>query len=176
MECQMLVVFAGGTCGDIVCELIDKGTMPIFEDKYRSKLKHLDQFKDDAEKLKFMKEAENKFKSIPSHDLDFHIEHQHNFIGITATDSQDRLWASERFKRKNQPESWQVMTAISGADSIESYAEVIDQMTQRIQITKQPTIDLKDIRKGQLIERLNALNIQLISGAKDHYQQWLGRH
>ena len=86
------------------------------------------------------------------------------------------LLFSNAFKRKNQPESWQVMTEISGADSIESYAEVIDQMTQRIQITKQPTIDLKDIRKGQLIERLNALNIQLISEAKDHYQQWLGRH
>jgi len=176
MECEMLIVFAGGTCGDIVCELIDRGTMPVFEDGYRSKLKHIDRFNSDLEKMEYIKEAEKKFKSIPSHDLDFHIKNQHNFIGITVMNHKDRLWASERFKIINQPESWEVMAKSSGADTIESYAEVIDQMTKRIKITKNPTIDLHNIRNGTLIDQMQALNIDLISSAKEHYQNWLKRH
>ena len=73
----------------------------------------------------------------------------------------------------NQPESWDKMTKMIGENSIESYARAIDQITQRIQITKQPTIDLKDIREGRLIMQLNAMNIELISSAEKDYQQWL---
>ena len=176
MECQMLIVFAGGTCGDIVCQLIDKGPMPVFEDKFRSKLKHPYQFNSDKEKLLYIEEANKIYKTIPSHDVDFHIQHRHDFVGITVKDHQDRIWASQRFKALNQPESWDKMTKMIGENSIESYARAIDQITQRIQITKQPTIDLKDIREGRLIMQLNAMNIELISSAEKDYQQWLEWH
>jgi hypothetical protein len=98
-----IICYAGGTCGDLITALIDsKGSYfqnkaVMFEqDRLRFKKPHT--FVNDEEKDQYLNEITNKYRSIPSHDLQYHVRRGHNIIGITVQDPTVAKWAAIRFK------------------------------------------------------------------------------
>ena len=116
-----IICYAGGTCGDLIAALIDsKGAyfrnkaVMFKQERLRFKKPHA--FADDEERDQYLAEMTLKYKSIPSHDLQYHLRRKHNFIGITVSDWNTAQWASKRFKELHQSHVWEDMIAASGAD------------------------------------------------------------
>ena len=80
-----IVCYTGGSCGDLITALIDgkgahfRNKAVMFEqDRLRFKKPHT--FANDEEKDQYLNEIANKYRSIPSHDLQYHIKSGHDFI------------------------------------------------------------------------------------------------
>ena len=174
----MIICFAGGTYGDIVtvmldsknCKLVQDKGYPIFtlpKDRIKLKLPHL--FLNAEEKNNYIKQMNKKYLSIPSHDLDFHLQNKHNFFGVVCEDKNLRLKASKRFKTLYQnPEN------MSNSTSIEQYANDILEMSKKIINSGNQYIDLAQIISGNLIDVIERKhNIEINEKNKNFYKNWL---
>ena len=99
-----IVCYTGGTCGDMISAILDSAggyftNNRVMFDQDRTQLKKPHLFNSDTEKDQYLIEAGKKYRSIPSHDLDYHIRNAHDFIGITVQDNAVALWAATRFKK-----------------------------------------------------------------------------
>ena len=167
-----IICYAGGTCGDLITALIDskgayfRNKAVMFEqDRLRFKKPHA--FANDEEKDQYLNEMAIKYRSIPSHDLQYHIKRGHDFIGITVQDLNVAKWAANRFKELHRPHVWAEMTAVCGVSTIEDYAQtMIDFSNLVIQHTDR-IITLESIKAGTVLQN------QLLSiGNKNLYQNW----
>ena len=177
-----IVCYMGGTCGDLIAALIDSKKVrfnipfrTVLHDPLRCKLKKPHLFADDVEKDQYIDNIETHYKSIPSHDIEYHHKRQHNFIGITVKDTETAMWAAERFKRAHQPHVWEEMKIACGADSVNDYAQMMIDFSN---LTKQYTdriITLESIRNGQVLDEMtNNLNINTVDQTiKNLYNNWL---
>jgi hypothetical protein len=150
----------GGTCGDLVSAVIDNNDVSFNNNAIsisaeRSKLKKPHLFADDNEKDQYLLNAGRLYKSIPSHDADYHINRGHDFIGIVVNDKDIALWAAERFKRLHRPHVWDEMINKCGANSVEGYAEMMIHFSRMISMHTIKLIDLADIKQGNLIDKLS---------------------
>lgn len=167
-----IVCYAGGSCGDLITALIDgKGAyfrnkaVMFQQDRLRFKKPHT--FSNDAEKDQYLDEMTNKYRSIPSHDMQYHIKRGHDFIGITVQDLNVAKWAASRFKELHRPHVWAEMTAVCGVSTIEDYAQtMIDFSNLVIQHTNK-IITLESIKAGTVLQ-----NQLLPTGNKNLYQNW----
>ena len=169
-----IVCYTGGTCGDMISAILDpagayfKNTTVMFDqDRTRLKKPHL--FESDTEKDRYLIEAEKKYQSISSHDLDYHIRRGHDFVGVTVQDKTMALWAAERFKRLHRDYVWAEMTAASGADSIEGYAQMMIDFSNLVTQHTDRIVTLESIRAGTALD-----NTVLKTASKDFYLEWLG--
>jgi hypothetical protein len=167
-----IICYAGGTCGDLIAELIDsKGAyfrnkaVMFKQERLRFKKPHA--FAEDEERDQYLAEMTLKYKSIPSHDLQYHLRRKHNFIGITVSDWNTAQWASKRFKELHQSHVWEDMIAASGADSIEKYAQLMIDFSNMIVKHTDRIITLESIRAGTALQ-----NQLLLTGSKNLYQNW----
>lgn len=168
-----IICYAGGTCGDLITALFDSAdtsyrgnTVMIGTDRSRFKKPHL--FANDKEKDQCLVDMAVKYQSIPSHDLDYHVRKQHEFIGITVHDWKAALWASQRFKDLHRPHVWSEMTAACGANSIEDYAQIMIDFSNLIVQHTDKIVKLESIRAGTALQ-----NPILENTNKDFYNTWL---
>ena len=167
-----IVCYTGGSCGDLITALIDnkgahfRNKAVMFEqDRLRFKKPHT--FANDEEKDQYLDEMTNKYRSIPSHDMQYHIKREHNFIGITVQDFSVAKWAAKRFKELHRPHVWAEMTAVCGVNTVEDYAQtMIDFSNLVIQHTDR-IITLESIQDGTVLQ-----NSILKNSSKNLYQNW----
>lgn len=166
----------GGTCGDLVCALFDQDLANINNHKVnlapeRLRLKKPHTFSNDKEKDRYLDDITKIYKSIPSHDIEYHTRHQHEFIGIVVEEIDTALWAARRFKKLHKPHVWEEMQQACGAKSVEEYAQMMLDYSYMIKQRTSNILSLEEILNGQAIEKLQSMGKQQLNS--DFYHQWL---
>ena len=167
-----IICYTGGTCGDLITALIDsqgayfRNKAVMFEqDRLRFKKPHA--FANDEEKDQYINEMAIKYRSIPRHDLQYHIRRGHDFIGITVQDLSVAKWAAKRFKELHRPHVWAEMTAVCGVDTVEDYAQIMIDFSNLVIQHTDKIITLESIKAGTVLQ-----NQLLPTGNKNLYQNW----
>lgn len=167
-----IICYAGGTCGDLITALIDsqgayfRNKAVMFEqDRLRFKKPHT--FANNEEKDQYLSEMTNKYKSVPSHDIQYHIKREHNFIGITVQNLNVAKWAANRFKELHRPHVWAEMVSICGIDSVEDYAQTMIDFSNIVTQHTDRIITLESIKDGTVLQ-----NSMLKNASKNFYQNW----
>lgn len=177
----VFVVYMGGTCGDVVTALVDWSDSEINHDlgtmvlnKHRQRLKKPNDFSSNQEKDIYVNEITQKYISIPSHDIEYHVNQHHEFIGIACDDSDLAHWAARRFKQAHRPHVWQEVEKAAAISSVEQYAELILNYSAMIKQRTNKIIMLEDIVSGQAMLELSALvpDVDIMINEKQ-YQKWL---
>lgn len=169
-----IVCYTGGACGDMISAILDptgtrfNNTAMIIDDVYRTRLKKPHLFQSDAEKDQYLIEIEKKYKSIPSHDLDYHVRKKHNFIGITVQDKTVALWAATRFKRLHGAHVWEEMNTVCGVDTVEGYAQIMIDFSDLIKQHTDRIVSLESILAGTALD-----NPILKLANKNVYRNWI---
>lgn len=172
-----IVCYLGGTGGDIVVATIDStgcslNQNSVVYDSQRQHLKKSWQFSNDAGKLQYLNHIKQSYRSIPSHDTNFHINHGHDFIAVVVANQSTALWASNRFKNLHRPEVWKEMSSINQADTVEKYAHDILDWSTWIQSYTNKIIFLEDILDGCIEQKLCSI-IHTDNIDSKFYHQWL---
>lgn len=175
-----IVCYTGGSCGDLITAMIDPtdatinnfGTVEHV--KFRQQLKKPHSFSADSEKDNYLNLVKEKYNSIPSHDLNFHIARKHKFISITVENFDVAIWAAQRFKKCHRPHVWEEMKKFCGADDISGYAQIMIDFSKMVVQHTDNIVKLEDIVTGKAIVSLqNILGYELDAGNKDFYNAWL---
>lgn len=178
----MFVVYMGGTCGDVITAMIDwanssfnqdLGTMILASDRQR--LKKPAQFANDTEKDLYVSEVRTKYHSLPSHDIDYHVQRQHDFVGITVDSLDLALWAALRFKTAHRPHVWHEVQSATGITTVDQYAKLIIHYSSKIKSVAPKIIRLEDVLQGHAVSAIETmLRIKVNDVVKNkHYPFWL---
>lgn len=174
------VVYMGGTCGDLVSAMLDltdvsfdllrrKMQMPI----ERQRLKKPFTFSNDQEKNQYLADIAKLYTSVPSHDLDYHVQHAQWFIGIRVRDPDIALWAADRFRYAHRPQVWQTVKQGWHIDTIEQYAQLLMDYGNLISQYTTNLLNLEDIVSGHLIPCLeHIVGRKLDKNAVNCYRNW----
>lgn len=168
-----IICYAGGTCGDIVASVID-GTdseldgSRIQTSMTRSKLKSWLHGMTEAELLGYVDDMKLRYLSIPSHRVDFHIKHRHDYITIHTDNYDTAYWCADRFKRLHPPFVWQ---KLMNGGTVADYATIILNTSKHMTEHTDKVISLEDILGGNLLDILS----QYVTTPLNHslYNQWL---
>ena len=168
-----IVCFMGGACGDIVTAVIDPKDAQLDGNRiklplHRQLLKKPHLYKKDSAKNEYIDFISNNYKSIPSHDTDFHIRNNHKFITIEVNDIDIGMWAAERFQKLHSPHVWDEMMKASNYKTVKDYAQALIDHKTLISPNADMRINLKDIVDGKI---QNYFDID--EKSKVFYQQWL---
>ena len=171
-----IVCYMGGMCGDLIACLIDSTDSVVRNGRVltpmqRGKLKKSDLFNSDEEKDVYLLQIEKKYKSIPSHDLEYHIKRKHDFISIIVNDNSTALWAADRFKKLHTPEVWEKVAKNSQIDSANDYAKVLLSASSLIKDNTDKIINLEDIVNGHAITKLQPYVTTELNDS--FYKEWL---
>lgn len=171
-----IICYTGGTCGDLVSALIDPTDVRFYQttvvhadNRIRLKKPHL--FNNDIEKDQYIDYISNHYRSIPSHDLNYHISKKHDFIGVTVEDRKTANWAARRFKRLHRQQVWEEMCKICGAETVEDYAQTLIDYSWLVAQHTTRLIKLEDILRGDALQSLQSLGITNYN--KNVYRNWL---
>lgn len=173
-----IICYTGGTCGDLLTALIDNKDTKFFnnavqQSPHRSKLKKPFLFKNDTEKDQYIDSIGNEYMSVPSHDVEYHISRNHDFIGITVTDFELALWASTRFKNLHRNNVWDEMCKSCGANSVNDYANILISYSNMIINHTNRIVNLNDIVNGNALDALKKINVTACSESKIFYANWI---
>lgn len=173
-----IVCYAGGTCGDLLCALIDPTDAVVDENKIiltkeRSKLKKPHLFTNDNDKDAYIFNIAQKYQSIPSHNFDYHIARQHSIIGIVVTDLNIAKIAAARFKNLHRPEVWNNMQKSCGAQTVEEYAQILIDFSNLVALHCNNLVYLNSIIDGTVISELSRYGVDVSDSGKEIYDQWL---
>lgn len=175
-----IVCYMGGMCGDLLTALIDSTNMSFVNGSVklqneRSKLKKPHLFKTDDEKDLYISNVSKIFKSIPSHDLKYHVLRKHKFISIVVNDRRYSDWAATRFKNLHRPEVWHEMTKFSNCATVEQYSQMMLDYSNMIKKEEYSSkiINLEDILGGRLVEVLKMHQTNLTNECESIYNSWL---
>ena len=175
-----IVVYMGGTCGDLVTALLDpvnsgigaRGNIQL--DTARSRLKKPHEFANDAEKDQYLATVTDQYASIPSHDLTYHISHAHKVIGITVNTIQCAMWAANRFKHLHRPQVWDQVMQSCGVADLDEYAQMMLDFSNLVVNYTNNVLSLEDILAGNAVEQLQKLTgIAITADSSNFYKQWL---
>ena len=171
-----IVVYMGGTCGDIVTAIIDPAEAQlrngaVLLNAERSRLKKPHTFESELSKDQYVNEIGLVYNSISSHDLNYHIEKQHKFVGIAVNDFKVAMWAAERFKNLHRPHVWQEMQNYCGAKSVQDYAQTMMCFGNLIRLHAEQISQGERIIQRKIVEDLATLNVG--TAGKEFYQAWL---
>ena len=171
-----IICYTGGTCGDLIAAMIDSTDVEfesstVMHVQHRMRLKKPHMFANDGEKDQYIQEISSQYRSIPSHDLDYHVRRSHGFITITVQDFIIAHWAAERFQALHSPHVWQEMQAACGATTIGEYAQMLIDYSNMVVNHTTDVVKLEDILAGNAIDRLKQLGINNVD--QDLYLKWL---
>ena len=171
-----IVCYAGGTCGDLICALLDPTDAQVNDTKIsltrdRSRLKKPHEFSNTVEKDLYIQEISKKYQSIPSHDFEYHCGSE--FIGITVDDYNMAEQAATRFKNLHRPSVWKEMTHKCGANSIVQYAQNLIDFSNLIRPHAKILMKLEDIFAGHAIDFLLEHKKYISPASVDLYRHWL---
>lgn len=175
---MIIVCYMGGTAGDLVTAVIDDTDTILDDNKLiihpdRSKLKKPHLFKTSEETIDYINTMGLKYRSLPSHSTDHHIEQNTEFITITVDNIELAKWAANRFKELHLPHVWEEVMRYSNITTVDEYAEMMLSYSNLVKKHTDKIINLKDILDGKLIEQLSEytklpLNVDL-------YNYWLSK-
>lgn len=174
-----IICYTGGTCGDLVAAIIDPTGCKFYQNAVmhapdRIKLKKSHLFNNNEEKDQYIDTVGKQYLSIPSHDIDYHIDRKHNFIGITVHDKKTAIWAANRFKKLHRPSVWEEMCNACGAKTVDDYAQILIDYSYMVSNHTNRLIKLEDIINGNAIDSLIQLGIEKPS--VNLYNNWLAIH
>jgi hypothetical protein len=165
MDAPIIVCFVGGTAGDIVTQILDPSDLTL----QRQRLKKPMEFENDSLKDHFI--STSKYKSLPSHDFEYHCKNKHKILGVVCRYQSNALWAADRFKKLHRPHVWKSMTAFCGADSVDAYAQVILEFGKMLASYTNNVLYLDDIINGHVINRIQDLGYR--TPGEQAYSKWL---
>jgi hypothetical protein len=165
MDTPIIVCFVGGTAGDIVTQILDPSDLTL----ERQRLKKPYLFDNNIEKDHFI--ATSKYKSLPSHDFEYHAKNEHKILGVVCRHHPNAMWAADRFKKLHPPHVWKSMTAFCGADTVDAYAQVILDFGNMLASYTNDVLYLDDIINGYAINQLQELGYR--TPGKQAYSKWL---
>jgi hypothetical protein len=176
-----LVVYMGGSCGDLITSMLDlkDSSLDVAYRKIkmppeRQRLKKPHTFVNDQEKDQYLDEMAEIYASIPSHDLDYHVRRDHDFIGIRARDLNIALWAARRFQHAHRPKVWQSVAQGWNISCPEQYAQLLIDYGNMISSKTNKLLELEDIVSGQVVPCLEHLiGRNLDKSAVNYYRHWL---
>jgi len=172
-----LILYMGGCCGDIVTGLIDTKGISIQSGKCvmlkeRAKLKRSFVFENDAQKNTYILSSGKHWKSLPTHDTEFHLKQKHEYIGITCKNKKVAIWCAERFRNLHTPVVWERICKTISITSTDEYAQTIIDFSDYIGTYAKHTLDIDDIIEGNAIEKLKEFT-ELDITSTIMYSQWL---
>ena len=172
----MIVCYMGGTCGDLICALFDSEPADMYNNRVilsseRQHLKKPHTFNNNEEKDQYLDNISKIYKSIPSHDIEYHIQRQHEFVGVVVEQLDTALWSSQRFKELHRPHVWEEMQRSCGAKSVEEYAQMMLDYSYMIKQHTSKIITLEEILNGQAIKKLQSMLKEQLNS--NFYHQWL---
>jgi hypothetical protein len=167
-----IICFMGGACGDIVVASLDPTDTQINGNRismplHRQLLKKPHLYRTSEDKDVYLDFIGRHYRSVPSHNTEYHIEQKHNFYSITVDDMSVAQWAAQRFKDLHQPKVWDEMTRVINCNSVEDYANFLKNYSGVVK-GKANIIRLEDIIGGNL-----ANYIEVDQNGKDMYYNWL---
>lgn len=176
-----IVCYMGGTCGDLIAALIDPtdtrfkvSTRTVAHDEKRIKLKKPHLFVNDTDKDQYISDISQFYRSIPSHDIEYHSIRQHSFIGITVNNTKTAQWAAERFKQAHRPHVWEEMQKVCGAESIKDYAQMLIDYSSLIKNKTDRILTLESIQNGTIINDLEKIiNRPIDKIGCNMYNSWI---
>lgn len=174
-----IVCYTGGTCGDLITALIDSTDAQIKNGAVihlagRSRLKKFHLFNSTEEKNSYLTDIFQQYNSIPSHDLDYHVRQQHNFVSIVVNSFKTAQWAAKRFKSLHRPHVWEEMAKTCGAESVDDYGQLLLHYSAMVKKLTAHTLSLEKILNGYIVDDLeNIIGQQLSNDSKLFYQLWL---
>jgi hypothetical protein len=171
-----IICYLGGTCGDLVTAVIDNAGCyiqggAIALDHKRQLLKKSWQFSNDNARDEYVEQISQVYKSIPSHDVEYHLRSNHSFVAIVVNNKSTATWASSRFKSLHKAHVWEEMKSINQADTVEKYAQDMLDWSSWIKQNTTKTISLEDILNGCLEQRISSIINQAPIDI-NLYQQW----
>lgn len=177
---KTLIVYNGGACGDLISAILDVSEAHITDEgrvrhnPNREKLKKPHLFDSNIAKDRYLAEAFLHYNSLPSHDIEYHINREHDFIGIAVKNIETAKWAATRFRLLHDDIVWQEMVAKSGVNDVNGYAQMMLDFSNLVASHTKNVLLLEDILQGTATERLADLTGEPISiDGQKFYQQWL---
>ena len=178
---MIFVVYMGGTAGDLVASMIDwqDSRLEMIKDRMelplqRQQLKKPHSFATDEDKDQYVREMSRLYRSLPSHDLDYHLKRQHRTIGIVVETEKAARMAAERFKRSHRARVWQSVCEGFGIENTRQYADLVLNYGNVIKEKVTTVITMEDIVKGNLLRDLSS-NLGIGFSQQDvvRYQTWM---
>lgn len=172
-----IVCYLGGTCGDLVVAMIDNCNATIKNgavkiDLERQQLKKSWQFQNDQERNLYVNGMKYRYKSIPSHDTDYHLRNNQSFSAIVVKEKSTAKWAAQRFKDLHRAHVWEEMTSVNAANTVEKYAQDMLDWSSWIRQHTNRIISLEDILDGCVCEVISRI-ITIDPAGVNFYKQWL---
>lgn len=174
------VVYMGGACGDLVCALIDlrDATFDVAAKKMvlpldRQRLKKPHTFADDSDRDLYLEQIAHSYRSVPSHDLEYHVRRGHAIIGITVQDRDTALWAARRFRDSHRPGVWKEVAQGWNINSIDQYAQLLLDHSTRLGQCTDRLLMLEHIRSGTVVPYIERMiGRDLGRDAVNCYRNW----
>jgi hypothetical protein len=180
MDDKLIVVcYIGGTCGDLISAMIDPidaefRANTVWHNPERTRLKKPHLFDNDLDKDRYINDVGNRYSSISSHDLDYHVKSGHEFISIVTDKFNVALWAARRFKKLHRPHVWEEMQRACGASTIEDYAQTLIDYSTMVKKYTNKVLDLESIYCGSVIQNLQPWLAKPIGKPSQNlYKNWI---
>jgi|LauGreDrversion4_2_1035121.scaffolds.fasta_scaffold473716_2 hypothetical protein len=169
---MIVVAFVGGLAGDLITAVIDSNScvvttlgkvqMPF----YRKTLKR-GVLTTIEEKDAFITDISKQYRSIPSHEVEYHVQRNHITISIDVRDKELYKFAAERFILLNEPN---LANTLFGVNTAIELAPILINMNERNLKLATNVLYFDDILDGKLIEKLEPICSNL---DVDFYDKWL---
>lgn len=170
----------GGTCGDLLTAMLDCTDAEVCNvgkvdlPKQRQQLKKSYIFENDLAKDVYISEISKYYKSIPSHDIEYHVIRKHSFIGIFVEKQTTAEWAATRFKKVNENKSWNNVIQSCNIQTAEDYAKLIVDYGKMITTKTNSLCSLENILEGKAVDFIEDYTKQVLSErTKLFYNDWL---
>ena len=172
-----IICYTGGTCGDLLTAFFDTSKAKVdpngsvLHDKHRTLLKK-PHATCELEKIKFLQQCQ--YLSVPSHSLQFHVDHAHDFYSVSVDSKADALWAAARFRDLHKPHVWLEMCQACGVDSIDGYAQTLLDYSNMVAHYTNKIVKLEYILDGSALDKIsNICDCELDPEAAKFYSDWL---
>ena len=177
---KTLVVYNGGAAGDLVSAMLDHRGAHITNegrvrhDPNREWLKKPHTFGTDLHKDLYLTQAFGYYDSLPSHDIQYHIDRNHNFIGVVVRNQASAIWAADRFHRLHPPSVWSEMQTAAKVQDVDGYAQMMLDFSNLVAENTKNVLSLEDILQGHAVQVLESITGEPVSDiGQEFYQQWL---
>lgn len=165
-----IILYTPGTCGNMVTAVIDNNGYNFDGKHYecfneRKKLRNTfyQRTMTDEDRDNYIIEIAKKYKSLASHQYNYHIDRGHQYILVIPSTDEEIQWSIHRF---NNIHPHIAMNVTNAPNYYNNFINEAKQHTNKI-------ITLTDIWSGNLLNRLK----EYISTPLDEevYYQWLAK-
>lgn len=165
-----IILYTLGTCGNMVTAVIDNTGYRFdgrhyesFAERIKLRNRFYQNTMTDNDRDNYIIEMSKKYKSLASHQYQYHIDRGHSYILVMPSTEEEIQWSINRFKTIHPNSPMDVKTAHN------YYNEFITKSKQHTN----KIITLTDIWSGNLLERLKEYVSTPLN--EEVYHQWLAK-